>query len=360
AILHPTAAVLPAVLAVAEQRGVTGREALVAYCLGMEAAIRLGAAAKGGFQRQGFHATGVLGHFSAALAAGRLMGAEVTDHVNALGMAASTASGVQVYLEDGAWTKRLHPGWAASTGITCATFGRHGFVGPARPLEGRFGIFDTHLPDAVTVELAEITEGLGHQWKLADTALKPYPVCHYIHGAAEAAIGLQGEIGGAEIDAVEILLPDETMQVVAEPIEQKRRTRSAYEAQFSAPYVVATALLKGRFGLAELSEAALADAEVQALAARCTCVTDPHSRFPDFYSGGLRLVLADGRRLEAHVPVNNGAGPRRLSLEAAQAKFIANAGLTLPAARTEAVAQAVAGLEDAPISALMETLATPA
>ena len=98
AIVHPTAAVLPAVLALAEERALSGRETLAAFCIGMEAAIRLGAAVKGGFHHTGFHATGVLAHFSSALAAGRIMGAAARDHVNALGIAASTASGIQVFL----------------------------------------------------------------------------------------------------------------------------------------------------------------------------------------------------------------------------------------------------------------------
>src|SRR5690606_5128382 len=99
----------------------------------------------------------------------------------AQGIACSTASGVQVFLEEGAWTKRLHPGWGALAGITAAHLAQAGFAAPTRPYEGRFGLFDTHLHGA-PVDTGAITEGLGQHWHLLDTAIKPYPVCHFIHG----------------------------------------------------------------------------------------------------------------------------------------------------------------------------------
>lgn len=357
AIVHPTAAVLPAVLAVAEDRGLSGKEALVAFCIGMEVAIRLGAAVKGGFHHTGFHATGVLAHFSSTLAAGRLMGASAKDHVNAFGIAASTASGIQVFLEEGAWTKRLHPGWAAAGGITAATLARHGFAGPSRALEGRFGLFDTHLHDhAKDVDPSFLTEGLGETWMMADTALKPYPVCHFIHGAADAALALQPEIGAARIDSVDIYLPQDTLKIVAEPIEHKRHAKNEYEAKFSAPFVIASTLLNGRFGLPDLTDTAIADPAVQALAQRCTCHADPQTRFPEFFSGGVRVTLSDGRVLERHVPVNSGAGDKMMSLEETTEKFLQNTGLAIPDARAMAIRSAVLKLEKTAVADLMRTL----
>tara|TARA_R110000751_G_scaffold14890_8_gene48288 strand:+ start:1760 stop:3061 length:1302 start_codon:yes stop_codon:yes gene_type:complete len=357
AIVHATVAVLPAVLAVGERQGASGRDALAAFCIGMEAAVRLGAAVKGGFHHTGFHATGVLAHFSSALAAGRLTGASEADHVNALGIAASTASGIQVFLEEGAWTKRLHPGWAAAGGMTAACLAQAGFKGPSRALEGRFGLFETHLHHwAAEVDPRFLTEGLGEVWMLADTALKPYPVCHFIHGAADAALELRDELGGAEIAAVEIRLPRDTLAIVAEPIEAKRRARNEYEAKFSAPFVVASTLLRGRFGLADLSEAAIADPATRALAARCSCLADPDSRFPEYFSGGVALRLADGRVLSKHVPINSGAGARRMSLDETSAKFFLNAGLARDAAGAAAIRAAVLDLESGGLAPLMQAL----
>ncbi len=357
AIVHPTAAVLPAVLAVAEHRGRGGKEALAAFCTGMEVCIRLGAAVKGGFHHTGFHATGVLAHFSSALAAGQLMNATAADHINAFGIAASTASGVQVFLEEGAWTKRLHPGWAAAAGITAATLANHGFVGPTRALEGRFGLFDTHLhKHAKDVDFSFLTEGLGQTWMMADTALKPYPVCHFIHGAADAALDLHPQIAGGEIDFVEILLPRDTLKIVAEPIDHKRNARNEYEAKFSAPFVVASTLLKGRFGLPDLTDEAISDSDVQALAKRCSCHADPKSLFPEYFSGGVRVMMADGRTLETHVPVNSGAGDKKMTLEQTTDKFLQNVSLATSEERAMAVRKAVIDMADQPVSHLMTTL----
>jgi len=112
---------------------------------GWKTAIRVGAAAKGGFHHTGFHATGVVAHFSASAVAARLLNLPSEAIVAAQGIAASTASGVQVFLEEGAWTKRMHPGWAAVAGITAARLAQHGFKAPTRPYEGKFGFFDSHL-----------------------------------------------------------------------------------------------------------------------------------------------------------------------------------------------------------------------
>lgn len=357
AIVHPTAAVLPAVLAVAEDRGLSGQEALTAFCIGMEVCIRLGAAVKGGFHHTGFHATGVLAHFSSTIAAGRLMGATAKDHVNAFGIAASTASGVQVFLEEGAWTKRLHPGWAAAGGITAATLARHGFVGPTRALEGRFGLFDTHLHEhAQEVDTSFLTDGLGESWMMADTALKPYPVCHFIHGAADAALSLFPRIAGAEIATVDILLPQDTLKIVAEPIEHKRNARNEYEAKFSAPFVVAATLLKGRFGLPDLTDDAIADPAVQTLARKCTCHADPKSLFPEFFSGGVRVTLANGQILEAHVPVNSGAGDKKMTLDETTEKFLQNTGLAIAEGTAMKIRDAVVGIEELSMGEVAETL----
>ncbi|PKQ10758.1 MAG: MmgE/PrpD family protein [Alphaproteobacteria bacterium HGW-Alphaproteobacteria-1] len=357
AIVHPTAAVLPTVLAVAEQRNLSGREALAAFCIGMEAAIRLGAAVKGGFHHTGFHATGVLAHFSSALAAGRLMGATAHDHVFALGISASTASGVQVFLEEGAWTKRLHPGWAAAGGITAATLARHGFVGPTRALEGRFGLFDTHLHEyAKDVEMSYLTDDLGTKWMMEDTALKPYPVCHFIHGAADAALELRDRVKGDTIEKIEILLPEDTLKIVAEPIEHKRHAKNEYEAKFSAPFVIASTLLKGRFGLPDLTDEAIADPETQALAQRCSCRADPDSQFPEYFSGGVIVRLADGRELSAHIPVNSGAGERKMSLEETTDKFLQNTSLAIEDRKALMVRDAVIGLAEGSIAPLVDAL----
>jgi 2-methylcitrate dehydratase PrpD len=356
-IVHPTTTSLPAAMAMAQSLGASGAELLAGFVAGAETAIRVGAAVDGGFHHVGFHATGVVAHFGSAIAAGRLLKLDPDQFTAAQGVAGSTASGVQVFLEEGAWTKRFHPGWAAVAGITAARLAQHGFAGPSRPYEGRFGLFDTHLQaHAHEVKAAALTEGLGETWRFGETALKPYPVCHFIHGCADAAIALHAEIAGAEIASVRAFLPQPTLHIVAEPAEAKERPTTEYEGKFSAQFVVATCLLKGRMGLPDLQPECFGDAAVMGLAARVKCEADPDSAFPTYFSGGLEVTLEDGRVLKRHVRVNSGAGERMLTPEQVIAKFTAHATMTAPKAQAERVCEVVLDLENRSAAELMDAL----
>lgn len=354
-IIHPTATSLPAALALGESLGASGADLLAAFLAGAETSIRIGLAVDGGFHHVGYHATGVVSHFASAVTAGRLLGLDEDQILAAQGITGSTASGIQVFLEEGAWTKRFHPGWGAVAGITAAQLAKHGFKGPSRPYEGRFGLFDTHL-HGHEVKLAALTDGLGSRWEFGETALKPYPVCHFIHGCADAAIELFPEIAGVEITAVKAFLPQPTLHIIAEPAEAKENAATEYEAKFSAQFVVAACLLKGFFGLPDLLPEALADPAVQGLAKKVKCFEDPDSAFPTFFSGGLEVSLADGRVLKRHIRVNSGAGERAMGTDAVAAKFLASASLAIPLAQAERICDAVLALEDVPARELMALL----
>lgn len=358
-IIHATATALPAALALGEALDASGADMLAAFLAGAETAIRIGLMIDGGFHHVGFHATGVVAHFASAVTAGRLLGLDGEAIMQAQGIAGSTASGIQVFLEEGAWTKRFHPGWGAVAGLTAAHLARAGFKGPSRPYEGKFGLNQTHLQEhAGDVKLAAMTDGLGEHWHFGETALKPYPVCHFIHGCADAAIDLHGEIAGAAITSVRALLPQATLHIIAEPPAAKQDATSEYEVKFSAQHVVAASLLRGRFGLPDLLPGAIADPAVRDLARRVTCEADPDSAFPRYFSGGLVVELADGRTLRRHVPVNSGAGERALSPEAVAAKFAASASLAIPPSQAALIGDAVQSLEQRTVRELMATLRT--
>jgi 2-methylcitrate dehydratase PrpD len=360
-IIHPTCTSLPCAAALGEQLGVSGEALLAAVLVGAETGIRIGGAVKGGFHHVGYHATGVVSHFASAVTAGRLLGLDAEQITAAQGIAGSTASGIQVFLEEGAWTKRFHPGWGAVAGITAARLAQHGFRGPSRPYEGRFGLFETHLHGGLEhVDLGELSDGLGEAWRFGDTALKPYPVCHFIHGCADAAIELHGQFAAEDIVGVTAWLPQPTLHIVAEPAEAKERPTTDYEAKFSAQFVVAACLVKGRFGLPDLQPEALADPEVRALALKVRCEADPDTAFPTYFSGGVEVALRDGRKLKRHVRVNSGAGERAMTPDAVAAKFMASATMTIPADQAERIRDAVLALEDTPAAELMALLRSPA
>jgi 2-methylcitrate dehydratase PrpD len=351
AIVHPTASALPCALGVAEAMDAGGDALLAAYVLGVEVVTRLGLAAKGAFHHFGFHPTGIAAHFSCALQAGWLHGLTEQQLTMAQGIMGSTASGSQEFLEEGAWNKRVHPGWAGVAGITAASLAKHGFIGPTKVYEGRFGLFKSHLHEKeAESDYSQIVSGLGTRWEVADTSIKPFPICHLIHACADAALELRRrhELRPADIAEVRALLPRETMQIVAEPAENKIRPANSYDAKFSTQYVVATCLARGCFGLAELEPGALVNSEVLALAEKVICVTDPDTLFPKYFSGGLIITTRDGRTFTHHEPINRGCGERALGAEEIVAKFEQNAALAVSSAQADRILKAVLDVERLP------------
>lgn len=361
AIVHATTYCLPTALAAALETGADGAALLAAYVAGMETSLRVGMAVRGGFHHGGFHATAICAHFGAALIAGKLYGLDAAQLAAAQGIAASTASGIQVFLEEGAWTKRMHPGWGGVGGITAARLAQAGFKAPARPYEGRYGLFHSHLQaHASEVDHAALTGGLGEVWETEAMAVKPYPVCHFLHGCAEAAALIWREARPAPEDLVAIraYVAEPTLGIVTEPLAKKRRPTGDYEAKFSAQFVTATSLLHGRFGLRELEPEALADPRILSVSERVEVLVDAETRFPAAYSGGVEVELRDGRTIRRHVPVNRGAGERALSNDEIAEKYMDTATRAVDQARAERLKQAVLAMEDVRLAELARLLTT--
>ncbi|MFF7710010.1 MmgE/PrpD family protein [Pseudomonas sp. NPDC007930] len=361
-VIHATASCLPTALVLAAHYGLSGSELLAAYIAGMEAATRVAAVAQGGFHLRGFHPTGLVGAFAAALIAGRLQGQAPAQMAMAQGIALSMAGGSLEFLEDGAWTKRLHPGWAGAAGYTAATLARHGITGPAAAYEGRYGLYRLCLGSAADeLNLAEAVAGLNDQWEILQVAVKPLPACHFTHACADAAILLHNQgIEVQRIRHIEAWVPAQTVGVVCEPVASKRRPKNSYEAQFSIHYAVASGLLRGRFGLAEQDGAALTAPEVLALADKVEHRVDPASGFPRHYSGEVRVTLDDGQVLSHREAINRGNAERPLSNAEITAKAHANITTAFAAQRAEQVIGAVLNLEQHSAAQLAATLAAPA
>lgn len=353
-ITHASAVVLPAALALAEARGLSGAEMLTAAVAGYETITRLGMAAPGAFHARGWHATPACGAFAAAVTAGRCLRLAEDRLASAVGIAASCASGLMEFLEDGSSVKRLHPGWAAHSGILAAGLAGAGMTGPATGLEGRFGFYRAALGE--TPDLTPLLATLGTRWETLEIAFKPYPCCHYNHAHVDAARRLREghAIAPAAITEVECVVPAGEVAVVCEPAEAKRAPRTEYDAKFSLPFAVAAALLDGHVGVGTFTEARLDDPALLALAARVRYTVDPDSPFPRTFPGHVRIRLADGRLLEERVPANRGGPDFPLPVGEIVDKFRDNAGRALPESRArelEKAALALDGLDD--IRALM-------
>ena len=359
-VIHTTTSTFPCALASAIHTGASGRDLLTAYVLGVEAAARLGAVVKGGFHQVGFHPTGVVGAFACALVAGKLMGLDETELAMAQGIALSMASGSMEFLEDGAWNKRLHPGWAASSGITAAALARGGFVGATAPYEGRFGFYNIYLDPAHVAESdpSLATAGLGDVWEVMNVAIKPFPACHFVHACADAAIALGKDgLEPADVAHIRALIPAEVVKTVAEPVANKKEPANSYDAQFSIPYAVAASLTRGQFTLAELRDETIADPEIRALAAKVDYEVDPDSGFPKYYSGEVIATTTDGRELSHREPINRGCADRPITNEGVVEKFLGNMDVAGASGRADQVQSAVLGMEDRDAAAIGESLA---
>lgn len=349
-IIHATASCLPAALGVAAHYGLSGRELLTAYVLGMEVATRIGSVAEGGFHQVGFHPTGLVGAFACALIAGKLQGQNAAQMAMAQGIALSTASGSLEFLQDGAWTKRMHPGWAGVAGITSATLARHGYVGPKAVYEGRFGLFKSHLgPLEEACDYSLATEGLGQRWEIENVSVKPLPACHFTHACADAAMLIRQQSGFdlQQVAHVKALVPAGVIKTVCEPEQFKRQPQNTYDAQFSIPYAVASGLVRGRFGLAEIDPAAIGDKEVLRIANLVEYAADPDTTFPRHYTGEVIVTLRDGTVLRHREAINRGGCDRPLDNADIVGKFRENLALVASSQRADAVLNAVLTLDDA-------------
>jgi 2-methylcitrate dehydratase PrpD len=358
-IVHLTVSAFPTALGVAVHENLPIKDLLAAYIVAVEAGARLGAVAKGAFHQVGFHPTGVIGAFACALAAGKLYGLDASQLAQAQGIALSVASGSLEFLEDGAWTKRLHPGWAGVGGIVAAALARRAFKAPRAAYEGRFGLFASYLgPRAADCDLSRATAKLGEVWETMNVALKPFPACHFAHAFADAAIALHRTgISLNEITAIEALVPAEIVKTVCEPAAAKRRPVSDYDAKFSLPYIIAASLIRGHFTLVELEETALKDEQILSLAAKVEYAIDPHSTFPRHYGGEVVVRMRDGRELRQREAVNRGSADRPLSNADIVDKFMSNAAYGASPQEGLQVSKAILGMDEgAPARALADAL----
>jgi 2-methylcitrate dehydratase PrpD len=358
-IIHVTVGVFPAALGVAAHIGASGAALLAAYIAGVEAGARIASVAKGGFHQLGFHPTGLVGAFAASLAAGQLLELSHERLAGAQGIALSFASGNLQFIDDGSWTKRLHPGWAAACGITAASLAQDDIPAPREAYEGRFGLYRTHLsPEAfAAADFSLATAGLGSSWEIDNVAVKPFPACHLLHGCADAAIELHREgIDVERIRSIRALVPEGAVKAVCEPLAAKRRPKSDYDAKFSVPYAVASGLTRGRLGLAEFLPAAYTEPGIETLMDKVDYAIDRDTTFPRHYSGEVQVTLDDGRTLTNRVAVNRGNPERPLTNAEIEAKFFENAALTLSEGAMRQIRDRVLGMEQFSASELESTL----
>jgi 2-methylcitrate dehydratase PrpD len=323
--VHAGAVIVPAVLAVAERYGVDGKSALEGMAVGIEIMCRLGLVAPKMVHKAGFHPTAVFGAVGAAAAVGKALRLGERQIVDAFGVVGSMASGIIEYLAEGTWTKRMHAGWAAQSGMRAALLARAGFSGPRTVFEGVHGLFHG-FANTTAGDFAKLTEGFGSQWLTQTLAFKLYPCGTMTHPYIDCARRL-GARGIKADDIVEMVcdVGEGTVHRLWEPLAAKQRPNNGYAGKFSQPYCIAAGFLRGNVGLSDFSDTAVKEPAIVALAAKVRYRIDPDNPYPNNFTGHIRATLRDGSVVEEHQPHMRGGAHEPLTRKDIEDKFLLNA-----------------------------------
>jgi 2-methylcitrate dehydratase PrpD len=322
--VHAGAVIVPAVLAACERHNADGQATLLGIAVGCEVMCRLSTVIPKAVHKAGFHPTAVFGAMGAAAGVGAALGLNEKQMTDALGIAGSMASGLIEYLAEGTWTKRMHAGWAAQSGLRAALLGREEFRGPRTVFEGVHGLFNGFAHSAEG-DYAALTGDLGRRWVIETLAFKPYPCGTMAHPFIDCAKQLKAQ--GIKPDDIKDMVCDTAEGIVHrlwEPLADKQRPNNGYAAKFSIPYVVAAGLVRGDVGFEDFTDAAVTDPAVLAVAAKVKYVVDPDNPYPNEFTGHIRVTLNDGRVIEARQPHLRGGAHEPLTRKDIEDKFRLN------------------------------------
>ena len=326
--VHPGAVIVPTALAAAEGRSRSGDDVLAGICVGAELLCRLAVVVPTAVHRAGFHPTAVLGTFAAAAAAARTLELAPAQTANALGIAGSMASGIIEYLAEGTSTKRLHPGWAAQSGLKAALLAQNGFDGPRTVFEGQHGFFFGFADHAFTPDFGHLTDGLGEDWRMAGLAFKSYACGTMCQPFVDCAVRLAADgVDPDQVTDIVCKVGEGTVHRLWEPLAEKQKPTTRYSAKFSVPYCIAAGLIDGAAGLEQFTESRIADPTILRLAAKISYQIDPANEYPANYSGHLTVTMADGNVHEVEQPHLRGGAREPLSPDELRAKYHANAAV---------------------------------
>jgi len=308
--IHPSAPVLPALIAYAEWRPITGRDLVHAFVLGVEAEERVGLSVFPEHYAIGWHITGTAGVFGAAAAVGQLLGLDERQMCWALGIAATQAAGLREMF--GTMCKSLHPGRAAQNGMLAALLAAKNFTSSEQAIEAPRGFARV---TSTRFDPNEITEGLGNRYEILSNMYKPYACGLVVHAAIDGCIELAREHG---LTAEEIERVDLTVSPLVLELTGKRSPRSGLEGKFSVYHAAAVGIIHGAAGEAQFSDAVVCDPRVIALRERIFATEDGAIGRTE---ARVAIRLRDGRRLERHVAYALGTLERPMSDADLEAKF---------------------------------------
>lgn len=342
-VIHPTAPVAPALLALASLRRVSGVELLNAFILGVEIECRLGNAVSPGHYRRGWHITATCGVFGAAAAVGKLLALDARRMVWAFGNASAQSSGLVETL--GSMAKSIGVGNAARNGLLSALLAEQGFAGPNRPLEGPRGFIavmsDGHAPAPdFASHLEPLTAGLGESWEILRNTYKPYPCGVVLNPVIDAVLELR-ERHHLHADQIH------SVTITGHPLLGERTNRpapaSGREGQVSAQHSAAVALFHGVAGVAQYTDVAISDPSTLALRAKVRVEDDPAMAVG---TAKVAVRLNDGREFQAAIEHARGSLSRPLTDAELEQKLVSLAAYGCPKLDTAPLVDAIWSIEN--------------
>ncbi len=340
-ILRPGSPIIPAALAAAEKIGASGKELITAIVVGYEVGIRIAEAMTPSHYRF-WHTTGTCGTFAAAIAAGKVLKLDEDQLMHALGHAGTQAAGLMElhYSPEGMISKPLHASKAAQNGLFSAMLAAGGYTSTKTMLSGEKGFLRVFAPKA---KMEKITENLGEGYKIMQISYRLFASTRHTHAGIDLALRLrEKDILPEDIELLRIQTYGVAKDLVGEPFPE-----TIYEAKFSLPFCVATALVYGHVGLEDFTEERLHDHTLEELMSHSTVEVDPllDAHYPEKWAAKLNVILRNGTVVHEQTDFPRGDPENLVSLEELHTKFRRLSSMLLPASKIEAWLESISRVE---------------
>ncbi len=345
---HSSVVVFPAILALAEKYGKSGKDVITAFAYGSEITIRLGEAFEGQTYYQGFHPTGTCGVFGATGGAAKLLGLDAKEITYALGLAGSQAAGLLEWKAQGTWSKRYQAGHPAMCGVISAIMAKNGYTAPTTVWDGQDGFLRAYSYQDIWNE-AKVSEEFGKRWEMADTSIKVHACCRFSAPLADAGVDLfKRGVDYKQVESILARVNKYSIKVLTIPEETKADPRTVVDAQFSLPYAIACGMVKGHENIDDYTYEAIRDPEVLALAKKVKWVLDPEIEkvYPKYYPCTVEVTMKDGSVITSHTEYPKGDPENPVSWEEAVGKFRFMAGHEMGSYKVEKIIDLCSRLDE--------------
>jgi 2-methylcitrate dehydratase len=353
---HPNEPVIPAALAVGEERGVSGEELLTAIVLGYEFDMRL-ADIVPEIGNKGFSETATMGQYITPLVAGRLMGLDNEQIANAIGI-----SGCHNVSLGGVWygevslTKQIMNAFSAQSGVFAAYLAERGFTGPKEIIEGEKGFFKTVVGEC---DQEKFTEEITQDYKIGKSWIKAYPCVLRSAAPIDAILPLVKENNLSPSDIKQVTVKTYKIAVEETSGPKKINPSTVPEAQFSVHFVLAYAIQDRTVATYQFTQDKIKDPVIQDLGSKVKVVIDPEMEklYPEMWPATVEIETVDGKTFSNQVNYQKGHHMNPMTDDEVNKKFKGLVHDFLTDDKANQVTEFVSSLEKKnDISELMELL----